>query len=150
MPAPPKYLIRCMSSRRIGEPPASKDQSKKPARLELKTVSLADVMKRRPAAKKKPKRQSSDRYHIYLKPKERRGQTNWSSILRAAVYDSFEAALADAKSLSIEAFQIVPVGYVGPPYWESSKHVRHTGSMAQYRNPRVFLIDQVTGERIEV
>jgi hypothetical protein len=88
--------------------------------------------------------------HIYLLQKSRRDKFNWSNLLRAHVYASFEDAMRDADSLKLESYQIVPVGYSGPPYWESRKHVRHSGSLAQYSNPRVFLIDNETGKRIEV
>lgn len=90
------------------------------------------------------------RKHIYLLPKKRRTKFNWSSLLRAAVYDSFEAALKDAQASSSQQFQIVPVGYCGPPYWVSRKHVRHNGPMARFHNPRIFLVDKKTGKQIEV
>lgn len=89
--------------------------------------------------------------HIYLRPKHRRREFSWSSLLRAAVYDSFDEAMKDACSLATtQGWQIVPVGYAGDPYWKNPRHVRHTGSMARLHCQRVFLVDPQTGDRIEV
>lgn len=93
---------------------------------------------------------SSAKVHIYLMPKSRRREHNGGSLLRAAVYDNFENAQRDAAAASVKSFQIVPVGYAGPAYWDDRRHVRHDGPSAQYQNPRVFLVDPLTGNRIEV
>lgn len=93
---------------------------------------------------------SGGKRHVYLFAKSRRGKFTWGNFLYCAVYDTFEEAMRDAESVQAKSFQIVPVGYEGPPYWESKKHVKWDGPSAQYRNPRVFLIDKATGHKFEV
>lgn len=87
--------------------------------------------------------------HLYLMRPALRGKFNWSGLLKAHIFKSFEKAELEARTLKLDHYQIVPVGYEGPPYWESKAHVRWQGSMARYRNPRVFLVD-ANGRRIEV
>jgi hypothetical protein len=91
----------------------------------------------------------SVKVHLYLTAPQHRGKFNWSGLLKAHVFTSFEKAELEATALKLDHYQIVPVGYEGPPYWESKKHVRWQGSMARYSNPRVFLIG-ADGKRIEV
>lgn len=91
------------------------------------------------------------RVHLYVAhPRHRADKKTWTnSFLKAHVFVSFEKAELEARILMLSHFQIVPVGYEGPPYWESKAHVRHQGSMARYHNPRVFLTGP-DGKRIEV
>jgi hypothetical protein len=91
----------------------------------------------------------SIKVHLYLMRPQLRGKYNWSGLLKAHIFTSFEKAEAEANALKLDQFQIVPVGYEGPPYWENKKHVRYSGSMARYSNPRVFLVG-TDGSRIEV
>jgi hypothetical protein len=93
------------------------------------------------------------RFHRYLLPEaKRKPKLTWAGILKAQVFDDFTSAVAAGSAVehAFGKFQVVPVGYEGPPIWESRGHVKHDGSMAQYRCPRVFLIDLNTGDRIEV
>src|SRR4051812_35068267 len=113
--------------------------------------TMRDLFARKPSRPRYMIRRmkTNTRVHLYLMAPRHRGKFNWSGLLRAHVFTNFEKAELEANALKLDHYQIVPVGYEGPPYWVSKKHVRWTGSMACYRNPRVFLVG-ADGSRIEV